>query len=344
MRRISAVFLSLVLTLGLSACGGADAGGAEDYYRLSFSMHTAADTPIGRQFQAMFDDIEEKTDGHVSITLFGSGTLSAAADVAHMVSDGACDIGWLFTPFYYGQYPLTDVVTIPGQGVQSCAQGTQVLWNLYDEYEAMREEWSDYHVLLMFPNPVNYVYTNTEPQSLADLSGMSIRSPSGGVAECLRSLGCNVISMAPNDIYDGISKNNIQGYVLEPTGVSDYSLGEVTDAVVDLELYQAPFITIMNKDVYNALPPEYQAVLDEWTGVDASLKFAQMWDQVAQENMDALLESGCKKVAFSAEDHARFQTIADQYVDTWVAQYSTDSFDAGAYYAFCKTAYGNYET
>ena len=52
----------------------------------------------------------------------------------------------------------------------------------------------------MFPNPVNYVYTNTQVESLDDLKGLSVRSPSGGIAEVLGALGCNVISMAPNDI------------------------------------------------------------------------------------------------------------------------------------------------
>ena len=54
-------------------------------------------------------------------------------------------------------------------------------------------------------------------------------------------------------------------------------------------MFQAPFITIMNMETWNSLPPEYQAVFEEWSGVDASLKFAEMWDQTADQNMQELL-------------------------------------------------------
>ena len=220
MKRTSALILTAAMVFTLASCGvPKKQGTTEDHYRLTFSMHTPADTPIGNQFQAMFDDIEEKTNGHVEINLYGSGTLASSADVVDMVADGACDIGWVFTSFYYGQYPLTDVIAVPGQGVQSCVQGTRVLWDLWEQFPEMRDEWSDFKVLVMFPNPVNYVYTNTQVESLDDLKGLSVRSPSGGIAEVLGALGCNVISMAPNDIYDNLSKNNIQGYALEPTGV-----------------------------------------------------------------------------------------------------------------------------
>ena len=106
MKRTSALILTAAMVFTLASCGvPKKQGTTEDHYRLTFSMHTPADTPIGNQFQAMFDDIEEKPNGHVEINLYGSGTLASSADVVDMVADGACDIGWVFTSFYYGQYP-----------------------------------------------------------------------------------------------------------------------------------------------------------------------------------------------------------------------------------------------
>ena len=101
MKRTSALILTAAMVFTLASCGvPKKQGTTEDHYRLTFSMHTPADTPIGNQFQAMFDDIEEKTNGHVEINLYGSGTLASSADVVDMVADGACDIGWVFTSFY----------------------------------------------------------------------------------------------------------------------------------------------------------------------------------------------------------------------------------------------------
>ena len=82
MKRTSALILTAAMVFTLASCGGPKKQGTtEDHYRLTFSMHTPADTPIGNQFQAMFDDIEEKTNGHVEINLYGSGTLASSASL-----------------------------------------------------------------------------------------------------------------------------------------------------------------------------------------------------------------------------------------------------------------------
>ena len=209
MKRLIALIISIAALVGLVGCGssgsGSQSGSKDEVYNLTFSMHTPADTPVGRHFQAMFDEIEQKTDGHVKITLHGSGTLAAAADVADMVADGGCDMGWVYTSFYYGQFPLTDVITLMGNNPQSCVQGTEVLYTLYNEFPEIAAEWSNFKVLAMHCNPVNYIYTTSAPNTLDAVSKMSVRAPSGACASVLGNMEVNVISMSPNDIYDNLS-------------------------------------------------------------------------------------------------------------------------------------------
>jgi TRAP-type C4-dicarboxylate transport system substrate-binding protein len=360
MKKLIALVLSLGMILALAACGGGSttssdstdsadsastgtASAADDtVYNLTFSMHSAAESTNGLMFREIFDEIEEKTDGHVKITIYGSGTLAAAADVADMVKGGGADIGWLFTPFYYGQYPLSDVISVPLQGAETSVQGTQVLWDLYENYPEMAAEWSDYKILQMYANPVSYIYSSSPISSVSDLAGLSIRSSSGGVADCLAAWGANVITMAPNDIYDGISKNNIQGYTAEPTMITDYSLQEVTPYVTKLDLYQSPFVLVMNKDVYDSLPAEYQAVFDEYSTREASLEIAEKIDQYVEDCYNEFVESGSEVIEVSDADYAEFKSVADDWASKWASQYTTDDFDAEEYYQFAADAYAKY--
>ena len=350
MKKTVSLLLSLAVILSLAACGNSGTGGSgtggsadpDKVYELTFSMHTAADSTIGQMFTKVFDEIYEKTNGHLKITIYGSGTLAAAADVADMVKGGGADMGWLFTAFYYGQYPLSDVISVPLQGAETCEQGTQVLWDLYENYPEMAAEWSDFKPLLMYANPVSYIYSSKQIQSVADLSGMSIRSSSGGVAECLTAWGGNVITMAPNDIYDGISKNNIQGYTAEPTMILDYSLTEVTPYCLELPLYQAPFVVVMNKDKYNSLPAEYQAVLDEYATREASLEMAREFDQYVNQCAGQFTDGGSQVTSLSDAAYAEFKAVADDYANRWAQEHGFDSFDAAAYYQFCADAYEKY--
>jgi TRAP-type C4-dicarboxylate transport system substrate-binding protein len=343
-KKLVGVLLAALLVLSLAACAKKEAAAGADsgkVYELAFSMHTAAESPIGQYYQAMFDDIEKRTNGKVKVTVHGSGTLAPAPAVVDMVRDGGCDIGWVFTSFYFGQYPLSDVIAVPLQDAETCQQGTKVLWDLYEKYPKMADEWKDFHVLTMYGNPVSYVYSKDPIAKISDLRGKTIRSTSGGVAEVLKAWGANVISAPPIEIFDGMSKGVMQGYTFEPTGIVDYSLGEVTPYVTDLLLYQGPFVTVMNKGVYESLPKEYQAAFDAWTGREASLKFAQMFQDYTDKCMNDFLAKS-KKVSVSAADRAEFQKAADAFAATWAKQYTTEDFDALAYYNFCRDAYKKY--
>jgi TRAP-type C4-dicarboxylate transport system substrate-binding protein len=67
----------------------------------------------------------------VKVELYGSGTLAAGTDVVDYVKSGAADIGWIYTAFFSGQFPLTEVVSIPMLGLYHPAQTANVLWDLY---------------------------------------------------------------------------------------------------------------------------------------------------------------------------------------------------------------------
>jgi TRAP-type C4-dicarboxylate transport system substrate-binding protein len=97
----------------------------------------------------------------------------------------------------------------------------------------------------------------------------------------------------------------------------------------------------MNKDVYESLPKEYQAAFDAWSGREASMKFAQMFQEYTDKCMSDFLTKS-KKVSVAAADRAEFQKAADAFAATWAKQYTTTDFDALAYYNFSRDAFKKY--
>lgn len=314
----------------------------EKTYNFTFSMHTSLDSRMGQYYCEMFEKIKEETDGHVIITPYGSATLAAAGAVSDMVRDGGCDLGWMFSAFYAGVFPLSEVISVPLAGQQDCRQGAQVLWDLWENFPEMRAEYDNYKVLQMYGGPVNYIYSTKPIACMDDLKGVTLRSTSGGIATVLMGWGANVVSMPPNDIYDSISKGNIGGYTFEPTGIVDYSLGEVTPYFTDMTLYHGIFTLIMNKDSYNSLPDKYKAVIDKYSGREASLDFADMFDGYVNECHQAYIAAGTQPVAVSDEAYAEFKAVADEYASSWVENNAREGFDAQAYYDFAFDAYAKY--
>ncbi len=354
-RSVFQVFMMFALTFALTACGSdepsssgsntpappppkaaADSAAkpAKDLgtFEFSLSMHDPVTSNNGKFYQAWADKIHEATDGHVTITIYGSSSLAAAPDVGEMVETGGVDIGWLFTSFYAGQFPLTDVTTLPMVGFGDSDTSTKVLWDLYEKYEELRAEWKNYKVLNLYGNPGMLFASNRGPvETPEDLKGLTMRTPAGPITTLVTNLGASPVVMAPPHMYEALQKNNINGYVFEPAGITNFKLQEVTKYVTDMPLYDGAFGLIMNWDKWNSLPPEYQKVFEETTQKMGSLAAAKNFSDAATASHQVMADAGVQWVTVTDEAKAEFQKAADEVIAGWPATVKVPNFDAQAY-------------
>ena len=80
------------------------------------------------------------------IEFYPEQTLSSAAQTYANVAAGGQDIGWALQGYVPGRFPATDVVEMPFV-FDSSSQATEALWTLYDEFEALRDEYADVKLL-----------------------------------------------------------------------------------------------------------------------------------------------------------------------------------------------------
>ncbi|MDR0491637.1 MAG: TRAP transporter substrate-binding protein [Oscillospiraceae bacterium] len=343
-----ALALALSICLGLAGCGkkqgdgdpsgGSGGNNANDlgYFEFSLSMHDPVTTPNALYFQQWADDIFAATDGHVKIKIFGSGTLAAATDVADMVRDGGCNIGWLYTSYYAGQFPLSEVINLPMQGFGDPVVSTRVLWDLYDEYAEVRAEWDAYKLLMLYGNPGMIFASAKAPiTTVADLAGLSLRCPAGAITNVLTAWGANPITMPPPDIYQAIEKNNISGYIFEPSGITNFSLEEVTKYYTDLPMYDGPFGLIMNKASWDSLPAKYQEIMDNYSGFNGSMGAAQTFADAVDVARGVITAAGGEFVSVAPDALAEFQIEADAYASGWAGGIG-GNIDAAGYLAKAK--------
>ena len=344
MKKFLSVVLALAMVLSLclclSACGETKAETkAEDdkVYEFTLSMHDPKTTANAIYLQSWIDKVAEATDGHVKITLYDNATLSAATDIGDNVKAGAVDIGWLYTSYYAGQFPLSDVINLPMQGFGDPVVSTNVLWALADKYEDVENEWGDFKLLMLYGNPGMILCTADKPiTTKADLNGRVIRCPAGGITDVLTAWGASPITMAPPDLYEAIEKNNINGYIFEPAGICNFSLEEITHYYTDYPLYDGPFALIMNKDQWNSLPEKYQKAIDELSGKEASLGAAEAFANDVVEKREKITAAGGEFVELEASAITEMQADADAVAQAWVEKMSANGFDAAAYLADAK--------
>lgn len=301
-------------------------------FELSLSMHDPVTSSNGKFYQQWADAIYEATDGHVKITLYGSGTLASAADVGAMVEAGGVDIGWVYTSFYKGQFPLSDVLTLPLCGFGDPVVGTNVLWDLYEKYPQLASEWASYKLLNLYANPGMIFCSSEKPiDSADDLSGLVLRTPAGPITDYVAKLGASPIVMGPPDIYEAMQKKNISAYIFEPAGITNFALQDVTKFFTDMPLYDGAFGLVMNLDKWNALPAEYQEAIMSVSGKTGSLTAAEDFKSSAEAAKQVITDAGCTWVTVSDADLAAFQTTADEIAAAWAKSNTTGDFDGQAF-------------
>ncbi|MDR2133131.1 MAG: TRAP transporter substrate-binding protein [Clostridiales Family XIII bacterium] len=301
-------------------------------FEFSLSLHDPDTSNNGKFMQAWADEINAKTDGHVTITLFPSSALATAQDVGDMVETGGVDIGWIYTAYYKGQFPLTDVTTVPMIGFGNAVSTTETLWDLYEKYDEMQAEWKNYKLLNLYGNPGMLFASNKSPiDSADDLAGRTMRLPAGPITEYVTALKASPVTMAPPELYEALEKNNIDSYVFEPAGITNFNLQEVTEYFTDLPMYNGAFGLVMNWDKWNALPDEYKAIFEETTQRAGSMKAANDFEAAATASREIIAAAGCEWVAVSDENKAGFQDAAADIIAAWPASIAIDGFDAKAF-------------
>lgn len=374
MKKTLAIVLALVMVLALCACGGSSApansapapaptnapaennnASAEEpassgfdalpTFDLTLSMHDPATSNNGMFYQAWADEINALTEGHVNITIYFSGALASNKDVADMVEQGGCDMGWVYTTFYPDQFPLSDITSFPFFGFGEPVSTTNTLWDLYETTPELQNEWSAYKLLNLYGNPGMLFASTTGPINNPDaVKNQVMRSPTGPITDLMNAMGGSPTVMGPGDIFDSIQKNVISGFVFEPAGICNFSLQEAaTMYYTNYPMYDGVFALVMNWDTWNSLPAEFQAIFEQTTQRAGSLAAAEDFGAAAEVAKKTIADAGNTWVDLTDEEVATFKALADEVNAKWFEKYSANGFDYAAYAAHAAELLAQYK-
>jgi len=308
---------------------------------LSFSIGDP-DTASKTQFyKGLAEKTTEATDGGLTVTVFSGGTLFSHFECLEGVKSGGADMGWFYTPWNPDQYPLTEVIGLPLSFGNQMAT-TYAVRKAFENFEQVRNEWSDLEVLELYSGPMNYIFSTKPISTAADMKGLNVRAFAGAVTNLLADWGSSALMIGATEIYDAMDKGTIQAAIYEWSGTKSNTLYEVFPNVTYVPLVSNPFSAIMNKDSYASIPAEYKETFDEiWASDQASFDFTEMFAQECLDSRDiGVNDYGCNEVYPTDDELATFMPAAEKYINDWIAKYSTGDFDAGEYF---ETVKGYYE-
>ena len=325
--------LAVMLVVGVMAAAFTScSSGQSDPVTLTLGYPFPAQHPLRLQvLEPWAADVLAATDGAVTIEFHAEQALSPAAETYANVVEGGQDIGWALQGYATGHFPVTEVIEMPFV-FDSSSKGTETLWALYEEFEPLRNEYSDVKILgIWTTGPGDLWLAEGVATTTADIAGLTLRSPGRVQASVISALGANPVNMAAPDLRGALVAGEIDGLLTVDTALANHNLTDVLESGTECGCYVLASFLVMNLDAWNSLSQDQQAAIEDLSGKRVSDAAAMFFDRESLTAAERNAEAGIIKVLLDDDELDQWKEATTSVVDDWVTANSGE-FDAHAMY------------
>ena len=307
MKKLFTLALAAILAL---CCVSAMA--AEDPYKDlgSYVMMVGHAQPEGNpryvsmeQFAA---DVAEKTNGHVTVQVFGNGQLGTEKEMLEQVVQGVTQ-GMRGGQFDFS--PRLLMFTLPFL-TNTREEVTALLQSDLAKKVSAEAEATTGTVIINLCDAGGYrqFSNNTRPITKPeDLKGLKMRTNGMKTIDMtFQAMGANTVSVPYADLYMGLKTSIADGQENPWVNVEGMKFYEVQKyfTQVNYQFHPDPFY--VNAEWWNSLPEEFRTILSE-----CATEMGEYNDQLIDQNSDAakqvVIDAGCEVYIPTAEELAAFQ-------------------------------------
>ncbi|MCL6639108.1 MAG: TRAP transporter substrate-binding protein [Firmicutes bacterium] len=329
------IVLLITAALMLTGCGG---GGAKDGQKaagagdgkqitLRYAFFAPATTFPAKQMEKWKEELEKRTNGKVKVELFPGGTLLTDKNMYDGVRDRVADIGLSCPTYEPGRFPLLGISDLPS-GYPNAKVASRVVYDLVREYPP--EAFKDLKIITVFATEPAHLMVVKPVAALQDLNGRKLRI-SGSLTPVLKELGATPVGMSMSEVPESLQTGIIDGLVTSREILKDLKLAEKLKYTTDYPLTITSFVAVMNKEVWNSLPPDVQKVIDDLS-LEMCLWTGEYMDNHVAEALDwSKKEHGLQITVLSPEEKAKWDNMLKPVQDRYVAEMKARGLPAEEY-------------
>ncbi len=286
--------------------------------------------------------VNEATGGAITIEFQPGGALAAPPATFENTVAGGQDMGWALQGYHAGVFPVTEIVEQPFQ-FSSAVQATQTLWDLYDEFPALQDEYSDVQVVGLWTHDVGDIWTKDVPvQTTADMQGLNMRFPTGIMGQVMDAMGASSVGLPAPEIFDSLSTGVIDGLSIAVSGLESFGLYPELAYGTKCDCYVAAQYLVVNLDSWNSLTPDAQQVMLD-LGREHSLLAAEVYDEAYVAITQKAQDEGIEIYELPEDELANWHEIGQQVTDEWIAAREADGVPAQEMYDRMQEIKAGYE-
>jgi TRAP-type C4-dicarboxylate transport system substrate-binding protein len=258
--RKAALLFGLVLLFAASMVKSA---AAADY-----TLKTVVITRTAIQTEQLWSwaekEIPKRTNGRVKLEIVSLPELGLSGfELVRVMQAGLVDMGDVMATYVAGDMPVIEGADLLGIfGDYDTAVKGHRAWE-----QVLRDKYSDRLgavVLGSWPWAQQLLFSNKPVNSLNDVKGLKIRVFSPAMAQFVRALGGEPVSLAYAELYTALERGTVDGAITCSRCGWDTKLYEATKYLVDLHMGTAvSTLFVVSKRTWNRMPPDIQRTLAE---------------------------------------------------------------------------------
>ena len=280
-------------------------------------------------------EVEKRTNGAVKIDYYAGQTLTKARQCYDGVVEGLSDIGFSVLAYTRGRFPVMSAVDLP-LGYTSGRAATALINRVYTKYHP--KELSDVQVMYLHAHGPGLIFTKGKPvHKLEDMKGLKFRAH-GTSALVVKALGGTPVPKPMPETYQMLQKGVVDGAAYPMEASKGWKLADVTRyCTADFSAaYTTSFFVVMNKDKWNALPPEVQRTIAQING-EWAIKHGQAWDDSDMAGIRYFLNKGGQIIGLDAKESARWKQAVAPIVTDYAKKLDKKGFKGDEIVGFIKT-------
>ncbi|WP_444984844.1 TRAP transporter substrate-binding protein DctP [Halomonas mongoliensis] len=188
--------------------------------------------------QPFFEAVEQETDGSLSFRMHSDGTVVGARNTLSGIADGVVDMGLIVDVYIPSEVPagaiLSELALYPSSTMAGSAAMSEMVLLHCDQ---CREELGAMDVKPMgfYATAPYYLMCRDQVDDLASIRSKRIKSVGAwsGLVAALEGMPTNFSS---GEMYEGLSRGAIDCALGSGAWLSSYSVADVVDYVLDMEL------------------------------------------------------------------------------------------------------------
>lgn len=345
MKKLLAILLSLAMVFTLAACGGSasstpaastpaadggDAastpaeGDADPYAALGdFTMVVGHAQPEGNpryvSMEKFAADVAEKTNGHVTVQVYGNGQLGTEKEMLEQVVAGTVQ-GMRGGQFDYSPHLL--MFTLPFL-TQTRAEVTALLQSDLAKSVCAEAEGVTDTVIISLCDAGGYRQFSNSKHPIKtpdDLKGLKMRTNGMKTIDLtFTTLGATTTTIPYSDLYMGLKTGVADGQENPWVNVQGMKFYEVQPYFTEVNYQFHPDPFYINAAWWNSLPEEYRTIIQECADEMSTYN-----DQLIDENSEAakqeIIASGAEVYEPTAEELEAFKTAMQPVYDQCIAE------------------------